>query len=549
MTSHRRILCLWFPRLAVEHMLRRTGEAGDVPVAILQDTGNMQLVYSLNEQAEIEGVRQGQSQRDALAVCPQLVTKLVNLTNEERFLGQLRRWASKFSPWIAIDGAAGLILDITGCAHLFEGEAAMVAGIEADCADFGLTVCAGLADTLGAAWALSRFSGQQVGLLRSGDSIDQEAHATRSRAAKRRHWERGGGAPKFNTPDVRQARIAPKNMTRQAISKLPLAALRLKPDDVGGLAKLGLRRIEDVLGVPRATLSRRFGRDIVRRLDQALGVEAEPVSGAQPEVHFAVRLTLPEPIGLESDILAALDRLLPPLCEKLSVKGQGARKLRLQVFRTDETSQRVDVGLARPSRDPSRIKALLAMKMSDIDVGFGVDLIRLEVLLSEAVQAVQHSGHAQSHQRATRGGIGLEDLIGRIGARIGLEEMRWMHPASSHIPEKAFMPMAAAWADPVEVWPHGGPPRPTILFDPELVGAPDNPFPPETFRWRGQVLVRKLAVGPERISPEWWLDEPKWRTGVRDYWRVEVAGGSCLWMYYAHGAAMSGGWFCQGCFG
>jgi protein ImuB len=240
---------------------------------------------------------------------------------------------------------------------------------------------------------------------------------------------------------------------------------------------------------------------------------------------------------------------LPPLCEKLKSKGQGVRKLRLQAFRTDETSQCIDVGLARPGYDPGRIAPLLGMKLCDLDVGFGVDIIRLEVLSHEPVQIKQHSGHAEAQTRAVADTNGLEDLVGRLGARIGLEEIVWMHPASSHIPEKAMMMMAAAWAEPVLEWPKASVQRPLTMFPPEPVMAEDVPMPPSQFRWRGRNLTRGLAVGPERISPEWWLDEPAWRTGVRDYWRVDVAGGERLLMYYAHGAAKNGGWFCQGNFG
>jgi protein ImuB len=54
--------------------------------------------------------------------------------------------------------------------------------------------------------------------------------------------------------------------------------------------------------------------------------------------------------------------------------------------------------------------------------------------------------------------------------------------------------------------------------------------------------------GPERIGPEWWLDDPDWRTGLRDYWQITTKSGERLWLYFAHGGALSPGWFCQGSF-
>lgn len=549
LTPKRRVLCLWFPRLAVERLVRREGLAPEVPVAVLRETGNMQVIHSLTPSAQVYGLSLGQPMRDAMAMCPDLLTRLANLPREAAFLQVLARWAGKFSPWVRAEGEAGILIDLSGCAHLFGGEDGVLAQVEEDCLGFGLTVHMGLADTVGAAWALARFAGQSAESLRTGDAIDAEARATRSRAAKRRHWERGGAAPKMAVTEIRQTRIAPPGKARGALAPLPIAALRLDADSVTALARVGLRRVEDIMGMPRAALSRRFGQHVMRRLDQALGLEPEPVSPAKPPDRFSARISFPDPIGLEGDILAGIDRLLDPLCAKLKSKGRGARRLRLQAFRTDETSENLEVGLARASHDPERIRPLLAMKLGDLDAGFGIDVLRLEVVVSEPVQAQQHKGHMDASRQAAAqlaGDTGLDDLIGRLGSRVGLEAITRVHPASSHIPEKGATVLAAAWSEPAQDWPELSVHRPVTIFAPELVRAPQAPVPPEEFRWRGRILKRLQALGPERISPEWWLDEPEWRTGVRDYWRVDVETGERLWMFYAHGAAKTGGWFCQG---
>ena len=142
----------------------------------------------------------------------------------------------------------------------------------------------------------------------------------------------------------------------------------------------------------------------------------------------------------------------------------------------------------------------------------------------------------------------MDDLIGKIGARIGLETVTRSHPGNSHIPEKASLTFAAAWAGPVLDWPKPTSPRPLLIWRPELVTTEEFPDVPITFRWRQRDLTTVQASGPERISPEWWLDEPEWRTGIRDYWKVTVNGGERLWLYFAHGHTMSSGWFCHGSF-
>jgi protein ImuB len=189
---NRRILSLWFPRLAAERVLRLRRDALPLPFAVVGDQNGAQVLTSLNDVAEGAGLRLGQPLRDATAMCPGLVTRAADPLAEADFLTVLRRWAGKFSPWVAEEPPAALVIDLTGCAHLFGGEVQLLAEVEQDCAALGLTVRAGVADTRGAAWALARFAGRQAEPARNGDAIDQEARATRSRAVKRRNWERGG---------------------------------------------------------------------------------------------------------------------------------------------------------------------------------------------------------------------------------------------------------------------------------------------------------------------------------------------------------------------
>jgi protein ImuB len=340
---------------------------------------------------------------------------------------------------------------------------------------------------------------------------------------------------------------------RQALAPLPVAALRLSPDTVAGLARLGLHRVGDLLGLPRAALARRFGAETLRRLDQALGLETEPVSPARAPLHFAARITFPDPIGLLEDVQAGLDRLLPALAARLTEKGRGARRVRMQAFRSDGRVEGIEVGLARPAADPARIRPLLWLKLDRIDPGFGIDCLRLEAVETEPVHATQHSGHQDAAAVAgvhRSGDMALSDLLGKLGARLGMEAVTRLHPAESHIPEKSVQVLTAAWSAPAPgPWPVPRAPRPLLLFRPEPVAAPEEPQVPQAFRWRRRDLRVVTATGPERIAPEWWLDDPDWRSGPRDYWRVVTDTGDRLWLFFAHGADLSPGWFCHGRFG
>ncbi|MCC6306338.1 MAG: DNA polymerase Y family protein [Rhodobacteraceae bacterium] len=566
----RRILALWFPRLAAERALRAEGAALlSLPFAVVAEEGGRQRLAALTAEAEAAGLVPGQSLGDARAVCPALVTRPAHPPAERAFLAALARWAGRFSPWVAEAPPDGLVVDLTGCAHLFGGEAALLAAVEADCAAFGLSLRAAVADTPGAAWALARFAARPEGGAGplpggpTGDAIDQEARATRARAARRHPARpaRPAGPPPLRAPGPAPAgpagpagRIAPPGHTRSALAPLPVAALRLDPEIAAGLARLGIARIGDLAGLPRAALARRFGQGLMRRLDQALGIEPEPVSPARAAPRFAVRLSFPEPIGRAEDVAAGLARMLPVLSGRLAAAGRGARRVRIEAWGSDGTVQGVEAGFARPAAGPEALAAVLCLRAEAIDPGGGLDRLRLEATVTEPVHARAHRGHldAAADARGRAGGeaTALADLIGRIGARIGLDAVTRLHPGASHIPEKAAVVMAAAWSEPAPGWPpRPGPPRPLVLFaPPEPVAAPEGPAPPAAFRWRRRAFRTRAATGPERIAPEWWLDAPAWRSGPRDYWRIETEEGERLWLFFAHGGTVTGGWFCHGAF-
>jgi protein ImuB len=537
--------------MGAERLLRHARMTEDLPFAVVRDTGQIKLISSLSITAESQGLSCGQSLRDAMAICPSLITKSQNPQLEAQFLTNLCRWANKFSPWVAEEVSNALVIDLTGCAHLFGGEEGVVQQVELDCIDLGLSVHIGIADTKGAAWALARYAGQPLSLSRTGDAIDQEAHATRSRAAKRRNWERGGQAPRLKSSKSISQRIAAPGFTRQALSSLPVAALRLEDHVIISLNRLGLCRVEDLLNQPRAAIARRFGKGTIYRMDQALGVAPEPVNPSKQALHFACRLTFPEPIGLMDDMLAALNKLLPRLANSLESKGRGARRLRLEVYRTDQTMQWVDVGLTYPSSDCARMQLLLKMKLAEIEVKFGIDVLRIVATQTELMYAQHYKSHIDVGPEVSVGQLtntDLGDLIGKLGARIGLEKITRLHPGNSHIPEKAAQTIAAAWSSPEMNWLDLERPRPLIYFQPERVIALAVPKVPLQFKWRGQVHEFDSAYGPERIAPEWWLAEQAWRTGTRDYWKVVTKTGDRLWLYFAHGGLVSGGWFCHGRF-
>ncbi|MFB2533457.1 DNA polymerase Y family protein [Paracoccus sp. p4-l81] len=483
----RRVVSLWFPRLASDRALRLRPVDGPFVLTLRENNANR--IHCLNAAAEAEGLYRGMSFADARSFFPDLVSRPADPIGDGRFLNGLRRWATRYCPWVGLDGADGLALDITGAAHLWGDEAGMLADLRGGLMRARMNVQIGLADTPGAAWALA-------------------------------HFGQGVAAP---------------GKTMAALDPLPVAALRLDPQTVVALQRLGLRTIGGLAANARAPLARRFGPGLLMRLDQALGDQREAISPPPDPPHYGVRISLPEPIGLESDVMAATERLLVRLCGKLAAQQQGARVLCLTLRRVDSHAQDVELRLARPLRDPARILPLFQRGVAEVDAGFGIDQLRLEAVQVEPLLPEQIS-HVQTHDAAR-----LDDLISRIGTRIGLENVQRFLPADSHIPERSFIIAPAAYSRPQSGWVSANP-RPVILFPPEPVAATGN-RPPAYFHWRRMALTTGRATGPERITPEWWLDDANWRSGMRDYWRVETRQGRRLWMFYT---PQSPGWFVQG---
>jgi len=452
---------------------------------------NAQRIYCLNKNAEVAGLVQGMSLADSRAICPDLVSEPASFQADLKFLQVLGRWAERYSPLVSLDGRDGLLLNILGAEHLFGGEEALLGDLLARLDRAGFSARIGLADTRGAAWALAHFGAGQE--------------------------------------------IAPVGQSFDAIKRFHVQALGLDEKVCAALKRLGIITISQLAKVERISLSRRFGRDILHRFDMAVGRQGELFVPQKRQKNFTARLTLPEPIGLEKDLLAALKRLLSRVCIRLESAHMGARRLRLVARRVDKKDEISEIGLARPMRDKKRMLLLFERSIGAMDAGFGIDRLHLEALEVEPLTLKQLT-YEQTQEKNE-----LSDLISRIGNRVGFENVQRYHLAQSHIPEKSFVICPAAYSEPVIDWPKGFR-RPLSIFQPENISA-HGQKPPKNFYWRRMKFGIAKSKGPERILAEWWLDDPDWRSGMRDYWWVQTYQGRRLWLFYT---PQNPGWFVQG---
>ncbi len=501
-------------------------------MALIAKRDNTLRLAALDEAAEALGLDVGLPLAAARARVPELAVIDADPTADQVFLVAIGEACRRYTPAFALDPPDGVHLDITGTQALFGGETALIDHLSAHLQRQRISVRTGVAQTPGLAWALARHGDPQAPV---------------------------------------------------SVRDLPAAALRLDSESLGVLHRLGLRRVGQILDLPRATLARRLGERLLLRLDEILGLRAAALDLSLEPTAFFVQHRLAEPIALEDQVLKLCRWLAERLAERLAQRGVGGRTFRLDLFRVDGACKRLLVRSSRPLRDPARIAALFSERLAVLNEGleadFGFDLVRLT---AEDVQ--QTKGETCDFLGGADDGD-LAALIDRFAVRLGSAAIRRLAPArESRIPEQAVKsaPFAStvSWENELAAVYDDALLRPLSLFTPPhpitvIAGVPEDP--PQQFTWRRTTHKVTRAEGPERIAWEWWrAEEPKAEgerrdeaekaadgsahllgdlapapdRDIRDYYRVEDDQGRRYWVFregfYRSGAPPR--WFLHGLF-
>jgi protein ImuB len=495
--NRRRILSLWLPRLPIDRIKRlawSSAELAEIPSVVVAKRNNALQIYALDDIAARSGLSIGLPLANARAICPELTVFDADEAADAKTLNDIADWCDRFTPLVALDPPHGLFLDITGCAHLFGGERALLQ-----------TVCG----------ALTR-RGFVVSAAIAGTSI---CARTLTRQASGKIIADGGEA--------------------EAVSPLPVSALGADEAITSGLRRAGLKTIGDVASRARHEISARFGAGFTTLLEHALGQGDAPISPRKPLPDYIVEKRFPEPVTTESMIAMTLSSLAQMLVTAMDRQGKGARRLEARFFRTDGAVRTISVDTGRPVTKAAVVDRLFRERLDalndPLDPGFGFDLIRLSASRTEIVVQQQCDLDATVHDNDE-----LSALIDRIAARIGGKRVVVYLPQDTHIPERAVLAAPAqhhlaaasqaAWPARTESEP---PLRPLRLFDtPEPIKVPFATVPdgpPHHFTWRRATHAVVRVEGPERIAVEWWKQDGK--TLTRDYFRVEDEQGLRFWIF------------------
>ena len=512
----RRILSLWLRALAMDrHRLLHGAEAPGKPLVLIADTAHGPRIEAVGHAGTAAGARVGMMLADARALCPAIATAPHDQAGDLAFLEQLAIWALRWGPWAALDSPDGLLVDVTAVAHLFGGEARLLADVHAAFAHRGLTLRAAIAPTAGAAWALAHH-GPASAIL----SADEDGAAR--------------------------------------LADLPIAALRLDGDVLTLLKRLGIKRLGQLSGVEdgaggRDAIQRRFrnrrspAANPLIRLDQLLGRVPEPLLPVVPINLPLVQRRLMEPIRHRELLDHVLGDLAGDLAHELEGRAQGARRLELGLWRVDGEVTVRCLELAAATRDAAHICRLFTTKLDHIDAGFGIEMVRLRASWVEPLALAQGDFEAAGEKHGTS----LAACLDRLTVRLGEDAVSRPVPFASHLPERAQRWQQPLMPEPTSQGEFAFHARPLKLLERAesiavLYATPDGY--PQRFRWRGGVHDVVLVEGPERIAPEWWREKGSVR--LRDYYRIEDDAGRRYWIYRAgligDGRGGLPEWFLQG---
>jgi protein ImuB len=538
----KRVLSIWLPHLAIERWAKSSDYPPDAPVVLTVEGTHGLIIHAVTKAAAECGARPGARLTDARALDPALVAVRANPEGDTVLVEKLARWAGRWSPLVEVDGD-GLRLDVTGVAHLFGGERGLVRDVRRRFAQIGFSTQIAIAPTAAAAWALAHY--QPLSPLRKRDGP----------AAKR--WEGEGAARFVHAPFPASPGSRPGSAPSPAggeglleqLSPLHISALRLDPDTVLTLERLGLKTIGALLSMPRLALARRFrgAEDVVDALDRALGRRPEPLTAALADPPPRALLKLEEPATHPEAASQALEQLIPTLVRALERRRLGARKLSLTGYRVDGSVDMASVATAIPSREPKHLQRLLADKAATLNPEFGFDAFALQADWTEDLGAAQ-----ESLVEEPSGERELARLVDRLTVKLGPRAVRRPQAEESHLPERASGWVAAIAFSPSPARGEGL--RPQRLLDrPEAIdviyATPEGM--PRRFVWRRAVHDIARAEGPERIAPEWWRQPSSAR--LRDYYRVEDSDGRRYWIYreglIGDGRGGLPAWFIHGLFG
>lgn len=310
----------------------------------------------------------------------------------------------------------------------------------------------------------------------------------------------------------------------KAFEDLPLSVMGSE----GGFFKsIGISSLGELMRLPREGLAKRCGRELLEKLDQALGTLPEPRAFFAPPARFAATLELPGEVTQAEGVLFAARRLLTQLEGLLTARQAGVRRFTVILLHPkgnykkgfiEKEFTEIEIDLASPARSTERFARLLREQLAKLALKESVEAIRLEAAdftpLHERTGGMFGDAQADDEDWAR--------LVERLRLRLGREAIHGLTTQPDHRPEYAWRRVELGEWDPREFTQPG--PRPLWLLEPP--------------RRIGEKAFELLA-GPERVESGWWDGDE----AQRDYFVARSDDASVIWIYRE-----DDGWYVHGIF-
>ncbi|WP_290841356.1 DNA polymerase Y family protein [Flavobacterium sp.] len=493
-----RYVSIWFPYLLTDYVVRKKSELRDVAFVVASPERGRLLVKAANALAVKKGIHTGMVVADCKAIFPDLEVIEAEAGRAQKLLRALAEWCIGYTPFSSVDSPDGLILDGSGCAHLWGGEQKYLESMRARLGNYGYHVQVAMADTIGAAWAMARF-GSGIEVVKPGSQ-------------------------------------------HHALIQLPAAALRLEEPVLAKLKKLGLDRVGSFIAMPHSALRRRFGPTLPHRISQALGHQIEIVQPVKPIEPYQERLPTLELVCTATGIEIALEQLLEMLCARFEKEGVGLRSCVFKAYRIDGDVQQIDIGTGHPSKSLKHLFKLFEHKIGMFEPALGFELFILEAPKVEPVTNEQGAIWDASGKNDMK----IAELLDRVASKTDSRYINRYLPAEHYWPERSIKQAASLHEEPATYW-RSDLPRPIhLLTKPEIIEVavriPD--YPPIQFSYKGERFEVAKADGPERIEQEWWIENGHFR----DYYCIEDTHGARFWLFRLGPYDDNPKWFIHGFF-
>jgi protein ImuB len=463
-------------------MIRHHPELKEVPFVLALPQKGRMVITEVSAVARAKGLYPGMIVADAKVTLPEVEVHDDKIDFADKLLNKLAVWCIKYTPTVAIDLPYGLVLDVSGCSHLWGSEEAYLRDIINKLKALGYHIRVAMADTIGTAWAVCRH-GREKAIIKNGEQA-------------------------------------------KALMSLPPAALRLELNITDRLQKLGFYQIESFMNMQRSVLRRRFGEQLLLRLDQALGYKDEIIKPVFPVEPYSERLPCLEPIQTAPGIEIALQKLLDKLCGRLEKEGKGLRDATLKCYRVDDKILQITIRTNHPSKNAKHLFKLLETKIATLEPGLGIELFTLDALKVENIQSMQETFWTINSSLEC---VEVAELLDNLENKFGNNIIHRYLPDEHHLPERSIKPADSLKDKPVAKW-ETGKPRPIQLLNPPQyieVTAPVPDYPPMNFKYNGELHKVVKSDSCERIESEWWIDKEL----HRDYYLVEDEKGERYWLF------------------